>query len=554
MSRNTSPTTDRATAYARAVKAGRIVAGLFVRQACARHLADQKRKDLRWDREKSERAIAIFETCYKLDSGEPFALQPFQCFIVGSVFGWYGLDGLRRFRTAYVEIGKGNGKTPMAAGIGLIGLVFDDEGAAEVYSAAATQDQASIAFKDAKRIVEGSPDLAAMVDVQVGSLFVQATNSVFRPVSAEHRGLDGKRVHIAIVDELHEHASALVVDKIRAGTKGRKNALIFEITNSGYDRRSVCWAHHEYSRQVLDGSAPNDSWFAYVTNLDEGDDWADEKVWIKANPGLGTILPVKYLREQVTEAKGMPSKENIVKRLNFCVWTEQSTRWLPMEEWDRGAREIKREGRCFAGLDLGSTSDFSARCLLWGPDADGEWSAEWRMWIPEARADERIRKGDSWLSQAIADGWIETTPGNVTDYDYIEKAVLEDFERHDIEKLAFDRWNASQLITHLMANLGDDRLVKFGQGFVDMSPACRELERRLKGGLLRHGGNPVMRWMASNASAKSDPAGNIKPDKESSADKIDGIVALLDAIGAETRTADSSGSYYEQNGGVIEAW
>lgn len=176
------------------------------------------------------------------------------------------------------------------------------------------------------------------------------------------------------------------------------------------------------------------------------------------------------------------------------------------------------------------------------------------MWIPEARADERIRKGDSWLAQAIADGWIETTPGNVTDYDYIEKAVLEDFERHDIEKLAFDRWNASQLITHLMANLGEDRLVKFGQGFVDMSPACRELERRLKGGLLRHGGNPVMRWMASNASAKSDPAGNIKPDKEASADKIDGIVALLDAIGAETRTADSSGSYYDKTGGVIEAW
>jgi phage terminase large subunit-like protein len=170
---------------------------------------------------------------------------------------------------------------------------------------------------------------------------------------------------------------------------------------------------------------------------------------------------------------------NIVKRLNFCVWTEQSTRWLPMEEWDRGAREISRTGRCFAGLDLGSTSDFSARCLLWGPDADGEWSAEWRMWIPEDRADERIRKGDGWLAQAITDGWIETTPSNVTDYDYIEKAILEDFERYDITKLAFDRWNASQLITHLISQLGEDRLVKFGQGFVDMSPACRELERRI---------------------------------------------------------------------------
>lgn len=546
--RASSASSDRATAYAREVKAGRVVAGLFVRQACSRHLADLKRKDLRWDRERSERAIAIFESCYRLDSGAPFVLQPFQCFIIGSVMGWYGLDGMRRFRTAYVEIGKGNGKTPMAAGLGLIGLVFDEEGAAEVYSAAATQDQASICFKDAKRIVEASPDLAAMVDVQVGSLFVKATNSVFRPVSAEHRGLDGKRVHVAIVDELHEHASALVVDKIRAGTKGRKNALIFEITNSGYDRRSVCWAHHEYSRQVLDGSAPNDSWFAFVTNIDEGDDWTDEKVWIKANPGLGTILPWKYLREQVTEAKGMPSKENIVKRLNFCVWTEQSTRWLPMDDWMRCDGEPRPVGRCFAGLDLGATSDFSSLAMLWGPDSDGEWSVRWRFWLPEERVNERIRKGDSWLAEWVSAGFVETTPGNVTDYDYIEKAIFEECERNQVEKIAFDRWNTVQLVTHLQAGLGDSRMVKFGQGFQDMNPASRELERRLKGGLLRHGGNPVARWMASNASAKSDPAGNIKPDKESSADKIDGIVALVMAIGAETRTAAAPPSVYEERG------
>lgn len=168
--------------------------------------------------------------------------------------------------------------------------------------------------------------------------------------------------------------------------------------------------------------------------------------------------------------------------------------------------------------------------------------------MPEARVEERIRKGDSWLAEWVKAGFIETTPGNVTDYDYIEKAIFEDFEKYQIEKMAFDRWNSSQLITHLLSGLGEARLVKFGQGFVDMSPASRELERRLKGGLLRHGGNPVARWMAANASAKSDPAGNIKPDKESSADKIDGIVALVDAIGAETRTATSPKSVYEERG------
>lgn len=554
MSRNTSPTLDRATAYARAVKAGKIVAGPMVRQACARHLADLKRKDLRWDREKAERAISIFEDCFKID-GRPFILEPFQHFIVGSLFGWYTLTGTRRFRTAFVEIAKGNGKTMLAAGIGLIALLFDEEDGAEVYAAATQQDQASICFKDAKRIVESSPDLAALVDVSVGSLFVPSTHSIFRPVSAEHRGLDGKRVHFGLIDEIHEHPNALVVDKIRAGTKGRKNALIFEITNSGYDRRSVCWTHHTYTQQVLEGSAPNDAWFGFVCGLDEKDDWTDERVWIKANPGLGTILPVAYLREMVAEAKGMPSKENIVKRLNFCIWTEQSTRWLSLEEWDRGAREITREGRCFAGLDLGANSDFTARALLWGPDSEGEWSIELRLWMPEEKAEERIRLGQSWLAEWLRDGWIETTPGNVTDYDYIEKAILEDFERYDIEKIAIDRWNASQLITHLLSNLGEERIVRYGQGFQDMAPACRELERRVSGGLLKHGGNPVLRWMVSNTSAKSDPAGNIKPDKDRSGDKIDGVVATLDAIGAEIRTAeDTTESIYDQTGGAIEAW
>jgi phage terminase large subunit-like protein len=267
-------------------------------------------------------------------AGKPFKLEPFQQFIVGSLFGWRGPDGYRRFRTAYIEIGKGNGKSPLAGGIGLYGMAADDEEGAEIYAAAVTRDQARILFTDAEKMVKASPFLTEIVTQNVNNLAVLSTNSYFRPVSSESRGLDGHRVHMALIDEIREHPNSLVVDKMRAGTKGRRQALILEITNSGYNRETVCWAHHEYSSKILEGLIENDSWFAYVCQLDpcdpcraegkdtptEGcpdcDDWREEKTWIKANPCLDVSITRKYLREQVAEAIGMPTKQNIVRRLS----------------------------------------------------------------------------------------------------------------------------------------------------------------------------------------------------------------------------------------------
>lgn len=536
------------TTYARNVVDGREVTGPFVRQAAERHLRDLKRKDLEWKIDKATRAIEFFPDVLTLEGGVPFALMPFQQFIVGSCFGWYK-DGFRRFRTAYVETAKGSGKTPLAAGIGVYGLVADeDEPNAEIYSAASTQDQASISFRDAKRMIEASTDLSAAVEVQVGNLFCPSTGSVFKPVSAEHRGLDGKRVHIGLIDELHEHPTALVVDKIRAGTKARKNALIFEITNSGFDRQSVCWAHHEYSRQVLDRSAENDAWFAFMASLDDGDDWRDPKVWLKTNPGLGTILPMRYLAEQVEEAKGMPSKENIVKRLNFCIWTEQSTRWLPLNVWDACGDPVDPPpgAMCVGGLDLASVSDFSSLCLLF-PDG-GTYSAIWRFWIPHERYEERVRKGvplDVWK----AAGWLSTTPGSVTDYAYIEREIAELSAKYQIRGIAFDRYNSTDLITRLSDQLGPQMFIDYGQGFLSMSAPSKELERILRNGSFRHGGNPIARWMAGNVSAAQDPAGNIKPAKDKSGDKIDGIVALIMAIGLASKGIEKPfQSVYESRG------
>lgn len=541
---------DPVEKYARDVLDGRIAAGRPVRLACQRHMDDLKREGLEWRREMAENAISFFEDLLVLENGKPFLLLPFQRFIVGSLFGWYMRDGSRRFRTAYIETAKGNGKTPLAAGVGLYGLVADDEPAAEIYSAAVTKDQARLVWRDADRFVKASPELSELIQQNVGLLSIPDDQSIFRPISAEHRGLDGKRVHMALIDELHEHPSSIVVDKIRAGTKARKNALIFEITNSGYDRHSVCWVHHDFSLKVLDGVYENDSWFAYVSALDEGDDWKSEKAWLKANPGLRRILPIKYLREQVAEAIAMPSKENIVRRLNFCQWTEQSVRWLSMAQWDKGAGKVDPEalrGRvCYAGLDLARVHDLSAFVLLFPPQDDEErFQCLTYFWIPDEDIITRSTRDRVPYDVWVNDGYIKATPGNVTDFDYIKSDILDLAGIYDIREVAFDRTFAGEIVQGLMQE--GLNMIEFGQGFYSMPAPTAELERMIKGERLRHGGNPVLRWNASNVSVAQNPAGDIKPDKERSIERIDGIVALIMAIG-RSMVQDAPGSVYETRG------
>jgi len=541
---------DPVTAYARAVAAGEIVAGPWVRKASQRHLDDIKAarsRRLVWHLDRALKAIEFFPDMLRLEDGSPFELLGWQKFVVGSLFGWYNADGTRRFRTAYVETGKGSGKTPLAAGIGLYGLAADGQAAAEVYSAATARDQASIVFRDAQRMRNQNPELADLIEEKVGSLSIPSTFSVFRAVSSEHRGLDGKRVHFAIIDELHEHPSAIVVDKMRAGTKAQRNALIFEITNSGYDRESVCYRHREYSEKVLDGIFENDQWFAYVCALDEGDDWTDPKVWEKANPSLGVTIPESYLREQVNEALGMPSKQNIVKRLNFCVWTEQADLWMPMDRWDACAGKVDPEalrGRiCYAGLDLSSTTDLSS-LVLYFPGVDGGRDSVLPFfWIPGDEIQERERRDHvpylTWIDQ----GLLEATPGPTVNYDAIRHRI-DTLVRESgflIQEIAFDRWGATKISQDLM-DAGFE-MVQFGQGYASMSAPMKELARLVLSGGFDHGGHPILRWNASNVSAAQDPAGNIKPDKRSSKARIDGIVALIMALDRAQRHAICESEY-----------
>jgi len=498
-------------------------------------------------------------------AGRPFELGLWQKFIQGSLFGWKSSDGYRRFRTAYIEIGKGNGKSPMAGGTGTFMMNADGEIGAHCFAAAVTREQANILFQDAVKMVDASPALSSRIvksgKQHVFNLANLSTGSFFRPVSAEGRGLDGKRVHFAALDEIHEHPSAIVVDKMRAGTKGRRQALIYEITNSGYDRHSVCYHHHDYSRKILSGILENDQWFAYICHLDvcqtckdagkvvpnceKCDQWTDEDVWIKANPNLGVSITKKYLREQVLEAQGMPSKENIVKRLNFCMWTEQAVRWMPMDKWDacKGHVDEKMLAKapCFAGLDLANTSDLAAMVLVF-PEENGFKVLPF-FWVPEETVRIRSEKERIPYDVWVREGFIKATEGAVIDYEVIRADINKIAEMYSIQEIDLDPWNATQIRTQLE---GDGfQVVEIRQGYQSLSAPTKELERLVKVGELEHGGNPVLRWNASNVTIRTDPAGNIKPDKERSTEKIDGITALINAMARAMTESISSGRLME---------
>jgi len=556
--------------YARAVIAGKIPANKWTRLACERHCIDKPwihktpKKGIRglyFDHNAANKIINFFPKFLKFYEGsfdgQPFNLTPNQQFILGSIFGWRrNADGYRRFRTAYIEMAKGQGKSPVAGGIGLYCLAFDNEPGAEIYAAAVTKEQANILFRDARLYADASETLKEMLIIDKYNIAYPAGNSFFRAVSSEHRGLDGKRPHVALIDEIHEHPNDLVVRKMSAGMKGRRQSLQFEITNAGYDRHSICFQHHEYTEKILEGTIEDDAWFGMMTGLDvcsaceiEGktipqdgcpdcDDWRDEAVWEKANPNLNYLgAPFKdYLRRQVEEAKSMPSQENIVKRLNFCVWTESITKWIPTDKWNACNFAVDPEalkGRtCYGGLDLSTNIDLTAWVLVFPPEEeDSKYEVLCRFFLPEDNMRERVKKDkvpyDVWVRQ----GYITTTPGDLIDYAFILDQVDQDSKDFDIAELAFDRWGSSKITTDLQ-DLGFElegkkSLIQFGQGYKSMSPAVNDVETLVLGQNMAHGGNPVLNWMISNVAIKMDPAGNKKPDKEKSTEKIDGAVALL---------------------------
>ena len=538
-----SPPADPVRAYAEAVAAGEVVAGRLVQLACARHLRDLQdgeTRGLRWDAKAASNAIAFFSQVLRHSkgryAGQPFDLLPWEQFVVGSLYGWR-LGSIRRFRTAFVATARKNGKSSLAAGIGMLALVYEGEPGAEIYSAATTRDQAKIIFSEAVRMRDASPALRRRVASTTNNLAVLETASWFRPLSADASRLDGLNVYVALADEIHEHPTAEVIEKLDTGMGARLSPLMYETTTAGVDRNSICYQHWKFSEKVLDRLIPPetaDRWFAFIATTDEGDDWQDERVWVKANPSLGHLLKIEDLRAEVALAREMPQKQNSIRRLRLNQWTQQVTRWIDMDVWaDNGGifDPAELRGRaCYGGLDLARINDLSSLALLFPPVTQGErWKIIWRHWCPNDDIYERSRRDrapyEVWRDQ----GHLIATEGNTTDFKFIESEICKLATQYNITEIAFDRTFAGEIVR----NLQDEglQMVEFGQGFLSMGPAAAEFMRKLIAREMQHGGDPVAAWCAGNVTVRTDPAGNVKPDKERSIERIDPIVALIMAVG-----------------------
>ena len=548
---------DAVERYARDVTAGRIVAGKPVRLACERHLKDLKdghERGLIWDWPAAERVIRFFTKALRLNGGKfegkRFDLHPSQEFIVGSLFGWKGPDGFRRFRVAFIEMGKGNGKSPLAAGIGMYMLVADGESRAEVYSAAVDKDQAAILFRDAVAMVDQSPALDSRLTRSGGrgreyNLAWLETGSFFRPLASENqgRGKSGPRPHCTLLDEIHEHKTGAMVEFMRAGTKGRDQALVFMITNSGFDRSSVCYSYHEYALKVLEGSLENDAFFGYVCSLDEGDEWTDPKVWPKANPLLGVSISKKYLSEQVREARGMPSKQSIVRRLNFCEWVGSEEWFILPEVWDRNAGQVAEAelaGRpCWGMLDLSSKNDLTAFTLVFEAGEDGRKPVKCFFWTP----------GDTLIERAIADNapyeqWVESghliaKDGVTIDYGWVAQKIGETLGEYNVQSIGFDPWRIDDLRRELDAQGVVVTLIPISQGYKGMDPCMEMLEDDLLEGRMIHGDHPVQTWCISNAVVDTGNSGMRMFSKKRARGRIDGAITLAGANWLSSRSEES---------------
>ena len=521
------------TAYAESVVAGAVVTGRLVKMVCERHLRDLEHgseRGLRFDAEAAQDAIDFFRLLRLPDgpgAGESFDLLPWQDCVVGSLFGWFGPGGQRRFHYALVEVARANGKSPLAAGIGMYGLIADQEQRAQVYSAATTREQARIVFNDAVHMAEKSSSLWPKLTKTVNNLAYPRLGSYFRPLAAEASKMDGLRVHIALVDELHEHPNGEVLAKLRTGMKSTQ-PLLFMITTAGYNRRSVCFEEHELAVKILEGVIENDSYFAFIASVDAEDDWTDESCWPKANPSLGRTVHIETLREECELAKQIPGQQNAFMRLRLNIWTEQATRWLDLDLWDAGKDDPSAlAGRpCYAGV-VTSEDDLSA-LALWFPDNGGGGDAVVSFFMPEDNLGVRSRETGVPLDRWSADGWVEATEGNVVDYDLLRKRLGGLQEVYDIREVAVRQHNTTQLMTQLM---GDGfTVVPINRGFPGMSAATKEVERLLTARKLRHGGQPVLRWQAANIAIRQDADGEKRPDREHSGGSIVGMEALILAV------------------------
>jgi len=553
--------------YALDIVTGKTLAAKYVAKACQRYLTDldtAEERGLEFKPKTAQAYITFFQRAIRHTVGEwdgqPFDPLPWQQFILWNLYGWFREDGTRRFNYAYITVARKNGKTTLMAGCALAALFFDQEKAAEVYFAATKKDQAKIGFDEAQRMVSISPQLrrhlrAGKHDIKAPTLSARCTY-----LSSERDTLDGLNIHFAGIDEYHAHPTDGVANVLRSGMQARRNPLHLTITTAGFNRESPCYEMQKTCKEILDGVKHDDAQFALIYELDEDDDWTDSSTWIKANPSLGVALRPQLLESQLQQAINLGgSREVEFKTKHLNKWVTASKTWIQDEIWSANERQEDLTGRiCWGGLDLASVSDMTALVMVY-PDGDG-YHVRGHYFMPSDTIDNILDRDPSHIYRTFLDlPNFYITDGNVTDYAAIRRLVSGVMNRPDgqevdgsslmhnyqIEKIAFDRYNSTQIAIDLV----DDGvpLTPFGQGFVSMSSPTKQLEVLIRTGKVWHDGDPVLRWALGNVELKMDPAGNIKADKQKSGGKIDPIVAMVMGIGEHMKTPQET----EQNFDII---
>ena len=515
-------------------------------------------KSSHYDKEAADYAVAFIQSlCHTKGTwaGKPFDLIDWQEQLIRDIFGTIKANGYRQFNTAYVEIGKKNGKSELAAAVALLLTCGDGEERAEVYGCAADRQQASIVFDVAADMVRMCPPLMRRTKIMTATkrIVYIPTNSFYQVLSSEAYSKHGFNVHGMVMDEFHIQPNRKLYDVMTKGSgDARMQPLYFLITTAGTDTHSICYETHQKAKDILEGRKKDPSFYPVIYGADENDDWTDPKVWKKANPSLGITFGLDKVKLACEQARQNPAEENTFRQLRLNQWVKQAVRWMPMEKWDACADPVDAEelrGRvCYGGLDLSSTTDITAFVLVFPPRNEGEkFMVLPYFWIPEENLPLRVNRDhvpyDVWERQ----GYLETTEGNVVHYGYIEKFIEKLGERYNIREIAFDRWGAVQMVQNL-EGMGFT-VVPFGQGFKDMSPPTKELMKLTLEKKIAHGGHPVLRWMMDNIYIRTDPAGNIKADKEKSTEKIDGAIATIMALDRAIRCGcEAEESVYDHRG------
>jgi phage terminase large subunit-like protein len=552
-----------AARYAGDVVSGKILACQWTIKACQRQINDlemakSKTYPYKFDRDKASRICRFIEMLPHIKgewakTGGRIELQSWQIFILATVFGWvWKNSGLRRFKTAYLEMPRKNGKSSISSGVGLYGLCLDGEQGADVYSAATTRDQAKIVWQDAWHMVEKSPGLKKAFGVSTTAHAISqiSTASRFQALSAEGNSLDGLNIHCAIVDELHAHRTRKVFDVLETATGARTQPLLWLITTAGSDRSGICYEQRTYLTKILDNVAQDDTYFGVIYTIDDEDDWSNPKIWEKANPNYKVSVFPDDIERLCAKALKMPSAQNNFLTKRLSVWVNADTAFFNMAELAKCAdSKLKADDfageRCWIGIDLASRRDMAPMIQLFR--RDGHVYAFGRYYLPESEIE---NSDNSQYSGWAKQGLITVTPGNIIDYGYIEDDLREISKEFQVVEVAYDPFQATQFATRMLSE--GFPMVEMRAVVKTFSEPMKHLDALIVDGKFHYNGDPILTWMFSNVVAHYDNKDNVYPKKERPENKIDGAIALIMALGRAMVGGDEDDSVYNQRGTFLQ--